>query len=103
MKTVTFPKSNWSGESVDVVVHEDGSFELYDYTFRLVPKTGPDFEDADFVRLCGRGFDVVSPSWQRPLATVWVKDGEAEATSGDLSRDAKSPVEAAVQVLCNII
>jgi len=102
-KIITMPRSDWSGRNVDVVAHDDGSFDLMGYTFSLVEKTGPEFEDPDFVRLCGKGFDIVSPSWTGSLGTVWVQDNEAESLSGDLSRSARSPMEAAVQILCNII
>lgn len=100
MKTITMQRGDWSGESVNVTVSQDGSFSLMGYTFKLVEKTGL---DPEFVRLCGQGFDIMSPSWQDSLGTVWVQDGQAEASSGDIERLAKTPIEAAVQILCNLI
>ena len=94
METITFNKGNWSGKSATISVQEN-TFELFGYKFTL------EFTEFEGVK----GFKVVSPSWEYPLAKGYEDKGiwYSYDLSGMLSRDDKSPFVAAAQVLCNLI
>lgn len=94
MRTITFNAGNWSGKEMTITVKADGSFELYDYTFRL--KFRGD-----------EAFDIVSPSWSYRLGTGFKNVNDPNWTAGDdgyhMTRTHEDPFVAAAQLLCNII
>jgi hypothetical protein len=100
MRIIEVNKANWSGETIKVRIKADNSFELYDYNFQLAFRRYGTHES----------FKVTEEGWDYPLVKgiryageeEWVAYQEVE-TMEEMSREAKDPFEAAVQVLSNII
>lgn len=107
----TFNQSNWTGEEITVVPRleiRDGEdvvcFNLYDYEFEITKRIEDDFMT----------FTCTGSDWDYPLAVATafytgdLQDSEwmayqPEVGGGGAVRYNVDPLQAIVQVLCNII
>ncbi len=98
---LTTNRSNWSGEEITVEVdRENLSWEQYGYRFHLERvDVAEDMQDA----IGPYYYEIHGNEWKYPLGTIRVFDGGADAANGDIQREAKDPIEAAVKLLCNIL
>lgn len=96
MRIITCNKANWKGEEITVRVKKDGTFQVYDYDFKLTI--------TDFGGEAGQIFKVTGEGWgDDPIVKGYLLGDEWMATHGDYSREDADPFIAAIQVLCNII
>lgn len=96
MRKLTVNKGNWSGEEITVNVRKDNSFKLFDYDFKLSAKYDEE--------LGCTFYEVTSSSWDHALVTGYKdENGMCFMSSSGVSREAKDPFEAAIQVLSNIL
>lgn len=109
-RTLTCNKSNWSGESITIEVRQGNKFSLHGESFRLVDVTKKDQGDAKpGDKFYFRRLDIIGDGWEHPLGCVMWFDGDKTKTATNdisscgLTRDAVDPVQAAVQLLCNIL
>ena len=92
MRIITINKANWTGEEITVRIKNDGSFQVYDYDFRL------SIDEA-----LGDTFNVWGEDKEFPVCKGYNFEGTWVAISGDYSREDSDAFVAAIQLLCNII
>ncbi len=95
MRIITCNKANWKSEEITVRIKKDGTFQVYDYNFKL---TITDFGDE-----AGQIFKVTGEGWDYDLVKGYLLGDEWMAQSGAITREDADPFIAAIQVLCNII
>jgi hypothetical protein len=102
-ESLTTNKANWSGEQITVKVdREKLVWEQYGYLFWLEFKAWPE----DLQAVLGKGrYEIKGDSWAADyvLGTIDEHGANYEATSMDMTRDAKDPIVAAVQLICNTV
>ncbi len=100
-KTIEIPKANWSGEKGTITLHDDGTFTIYDYRFRIVLDEPAD-PDMHLARV--RSADGAWGSeFSMATGIKFKKDKNWMFISGSVERDHADPVIAAAQVLFNTI
>ena len=88
-------KDNWSGEKFKLRVRKDGTFDVYDYTFRCVVK-GTEFQTA---KLQVKEKD----GWREVAQGFNLMDGDGWSfTYGDISREDQVVEVAAAKLVFNI-
>jgi hypothetical protein len=106
-RTLTFNKSNWSGESITVQVRAGNKFSLHGDECRLVDVT-PEQPEEPGNKWFYRKLNIVHERCGIVGSVGWF-DGDSLKVASDDSNDdyfhrsAKDPVEAAVKLLCNIL
>lgn len=97
MRIITINKQDWSGGEIKVRIKKDGTFQVFDYNFKLTI--------TDFGGEAGQIFKVTGEGWgDEPIVRGYLTDGEWQAMSdAGLQRESADPFEAAIAVLCNII
>ena len=88
-------KDNWTGEKFKLKVRKDGTFDIYDYTFKVVVK-GTEFQTAKLMVKEKGG-------WREVAQGFNLMDGDGWSfTYGDISREAQIVEVAAAQLDFNI-
>jgi len=98
MRILTLNKQDWTGGEIKVRIKKDGTFQVFDYNFKLTI--------TDFGGDAGQIFKVTGEGWgDEPIVKGYLmNDGEWTALSdAGLQRESTDPFAAAIQVLCNII
>jgi len=116
---VKYNRGDWSGK--EVIVYNDGSFEFFDnrywfsnsgddfsgdhiHVFTTKEKAELDSGDVEYSD-DDRPMYVYGEGWDDSICAL-IKIGSqwtATAHGGDMTRDSEDPMEAAVQLLCNIV
>lgn len=104
-RTLTFNKSNWSGEEVTVKVRKGNTFDYYEYTFYIEDAT-PEEGDSKMLKVWDQ-----AKSWgEHPIINLVKFKGDnywmayhGDILSDCLCREGEDPVEAAYKVLCNVL
>jgi len=104
VRTATFNKANWSGETATLKIREyaDGraSFKLHGYEFTLSPVKASASEDGDDAWTFERR-ELTSRSWDYPLFSVgrFRKDSSWTASHYDVVREDSDPVLVAAKII----
>lgn len=92
MRKITINKENYTGEEITVRIKNDGSFQVYDYDFRL-----------EIDAALGDTFNVWGEDKEFPIVKGFNNEGTWIAYHGDYIREDSDAFVAAIQVLANII
>ena len=108
-RTITFNKSNWSGEVITVKLEKGGEFTLFDERFALVDTTNEcgnmDAEDSEWFMRQFKCYGLGAYRSEYALCRVekFNRDKVWETAGAVVSRDDADPVVAVIQTLCNIL